>query len=224
MIKIKITLVIVAISIFGLVVNSAGIAIPNAQATSNDANMTQSSDDNTQSSNDNTQTFDDSNNSRYLEVGGKSFYYFIGSNPQTSDAGNNVQTSDGGNKSTSQKLLPSSPMIFRFEETPLQTLSLSEKDINNPDIKSELNQMVAKSQNDLSQKDVQQLKQSEMPAKPEEPTMECTYTKDADGNEWGTCSPIADKVIKYDDKTSHIGRLFLCGETELKIIDCKFKN
>ena len=58
MIKTKITMAIILISVVGMIVNSGGIAISNVQATADESDNTQSSNDNARSSdNRTTQTF-----------------------------------------------------------------------------------------------------------------------------------------------------------------------
>ncbi len=127
---------IILISVVGMIVNSGGIAISNVQATADESDNTQSSNENTQSSdNSSAQTSDD-------EL-------------PPSDDNNKAQTSDDTNEviPTNQELLPGlaqpNQQVLRFEENPLQTSNTSTKDIQNPDIKSELSQKTTSSQNGL---------------------------------------------------------------------------
>jgi hypothetical protein len=136
MIKTKITMAIILISVVGMIVNSGGIAISNVQATADESDNTQSSNDHARSSdNSTTQTF--------------------GDELPPSDDNNKAQTSDDTNEviPTNQELLPgleqSNQQVLRFEETPVQTSNTSTKDIQNPDIKSELSQKTTSSQNGL---------------------------------------------------------------------------
>jgi len=136
MIKTEITMAIILISFVGMMVNYGGIAIPNVQATTDEGENTQSSNDNTGSSdNSTTQTFSD-------EL-------------PPSDDNNEAQTSDNTNDviPANQDLLPGleqpNQQVLRFEETPLQTSNTSTKDLQNPDIKSDVNQKTTSSQNNL---------------------------------------------------------------------------
>jgi hypothetical protein len=252
MIKIKIAIAVIVISIVSIIVNSGGLAIPNAQAASDEDNNAQSSDDdvqtsdennkaessddnnnlqtfnddvkpsdedkNTQSSNDNNkgQTSDDGNNVMYFEHGGTVFAIDKG-NSQTSDERNNAQSIDDGNNVifTNQELLPdlssSNQKIVRFDETPLVTLNQSTKDIQNQDTQTELNKSPAAS----SQKDVQQLKQSEKPTEiPKYKTVNGKLCKldniDKNGNTFYSCT----NPPPADDKAKHIGQLWECNPSD----------
>lgn len=136
MINIKITMAIILIAVVGMVVNSGGIAISNVQATTDESDNTQSSNDNTEASdNSNTQTLSD-------EL-------------PPSDDNNKAETSDDSNDviSANQELLPGleqpNQQTLQLEETPLQTSNTSTKDLQNPDIKSDVNQKTTSSQNNL---------------------------------------------------------------------------
>ena len=144
---------IILIAVVGMVVNSGGIAISNVQATADESDKTQSSNDNAPSSdNSTTQTFSD-------EL-------------PPSDDNNKAQTSDDSNEviPTNQELLPGleqpNQQVLRFEETPLQTFDTSAKDIQNPDIISEVNQKATSSQNESSQIDLRSNYLAQMPANP----------------------------------------------------------
>lgn len=136
MIKTKITMAIILISVVGMIVNSGSIILSNVQATSDEEDDTQSSNNNIQSSdNGSTQT--------------------SGDELPSSDVNNEVQTSDetGDVISTNQDLLPGleqpNQQALRLEETPLQTSNTSTKDLQNPDIESDVNPKTTSSQNDL---------------------------------------------------------------------------
>ncbi len=208
MIKTKITMAIILISVVGMIVNSGGIAISNVQATADEGDKTQSSNENAQSSdNSTTQTF--------------------GDELPPSDDNNKAQTSDDTNEviSTNQELLPglaqSNPQVLRFEETPLQTSNTSTKDIQNPDIKSEVNQKATSSQNDLRSNYLEEM--------PFMPGVKDCYKSDGkisfDG-QWSCaeysctvingipklCTPKVQGTTTYDnDKAKHIGNAYDFG-------------
>ena len=164
---------IILISVVGMIVNSGGIAVSNVQATANEFDKTQSSNDNAGSSdNSTTQTFSDelppSDDNNKAQTSNDNIQTFSDELPP-SDDNNKAQTSDDSNEviSTNQELLPgleqSNPQVLRFEETPLQTFDTSTKDLQNPNIKSDVNQKATSSQNDSSQIDLRSNYLAKMP-------------------------------------------------------------
>ncbi len=138
MIKIKVTIVIIAILIVGLIVNSAGLAIPNAQSTSDEGNN-------------NTQSFDDDNKAQTSDDDNKAQTSDDDNKAQTSDDDNKAQTSDDDNILTfNQELLPDllSSNQKIIDITPLGTLNQS-GNLQNPSIQTKLNKSLPFSQNTL---------------------------------------------------------------------------
>lgn len=139
MIKTRISVTIILISVFGIIFSSGGIAISNIQATYDDVG------DDTQSSIDSTRSSDNSTTQTF------------GDELPPSDNNNEAQTSDNDSNeliSTNQELLPgleqSNSQVLQFEETQLPTSNTSTNDIQNPDTKSDVNQKAAtSSQNNL---------------------------------------------------------------------------